>query len=190
MKIYSVTPDTNYKLLFPEDGVYDSVFWEFNAQPLAGKLPLHFSAYFKEKSDKPIPDVAWMGMLTFAFRADVATALLDILEPHGELLPCKVEGEVWYVYNVLSVAKVDVTRSSYEVDDGVNRFGLIKPHFLLEDLREKSIFKIEEDNYSATYSIDDRSTDDSILSSLFCAISAHGYTGLKFNTVFDDGAFS
>jgi hypothetical protein len=80
MKIYTVQPDSSFRLMFPEDSVYDSDDWEFKCEPLAGKLPLHFEAYFSDKNDKPIPDIAWIGMSTFAFREDVATELLDILE--------------------------------------------------------------------------------------------------------------
>ena len=120
MKIYNVTPDSNYRLMFPEDDVYDSDDWEFNCQPLAGKLPLHFKAYFSDISDKPLPDIAWIGMNTFAFRDDVAEELLDILESSGELLPFTVDGEQWYCFNALSHSDnaIDVENSKYEIDDG------------------------------------------------------------------------
>ena len=73
MKIYAIQPNPNFALLYPEDSVYRSENWNFKAESLAGILPLHFSAYFSKKSKDPLPDIAWIGMSTFAFRDDVAT---------------------------------------------------------------------------------------------------------------------
>ena len=39
-------------------------------------------------------------MSTFAFRKDVATALLDALENSGELLPFYHGEELWYLFKV------------------------------------------------------------------------------------------
>ncbi len=181
MKIYTVTPDSNFRLMFPEDSVYDSDYWEFKCEPLAGKLPLHFEAYFSDKNNKPIPDIAWIGMSTFAFREDVATELLDILEEAGELLPFKVDGQQWYCFNVLQKTDnaIDLERSKFEV--GEMLFGLKTSVFIAENLPESSLFKIKEDNYTTTYCIDNRESDEDILSNFFCAVSGHGYTGLKFD---------
>lgn len=185
MKIYTVKPDSDFRLLFPEDSVYDSDDWEFKCEPLAGKLPLHFTAYFSEASNKPFPDIAWLGMSTFAFREDVATELLDILEEAGELLPFKVGGNIWYCFNILSHTNnaVDQENSRYEIDDGESRFGLAKPAFVVDNLPESSLFKIKEDNYTLTYCVDRRGADENVLGNFFCAIAAGEYTGVKFEEV-------
>jgi len=168
--------------MFPEASVYDSENWEFKCESLAGKLPLHFEAYFSDKNEKPFPDIAWIGMSTFAFREDVATELLDILEEAGELLPFKVNGQQWYCLNVLTKSDnaIDHEKSKYEIEDGEMRFGLKTPVFVAESLPKSSLFKIEDDNYTTTYCIDNRKSDEDVLSNFFCAISGHGYTGLKF----------
>lgn len=185
MKIYNVKPDAQFRFIFPEDSVYDSLEWEFQGNSLAGKLPLHFKAYFSDKVEKPIPDIAWIGMSTFAFRDDVATALLDILEDAGELLPFTVEGDQWYCFNVLSKTDngIDHEKSKYEIDDGEMRFGLTKPAFIIENLPNTSLFKIKDDNYTNTYCIDKRDSDEDVLSNFFCAIAGHGFTGLIFEEV-------
>jgi hypothetical protein len=187
MKIYAIKPDSSFRLMFPEDAVYDSDDWEFKCEPLAGKLPLHFESYFSKKNEKPIPDIAWLGMSTFAFRDDVATELLDILEEAGELLPFTIDGDQWYCFNVLKNADnaIDHEKSKYEVDDGAMRFGLKTPAFILENLPNSSIFKIKDDNYTTTYCIDNRETEDDILENFFCAVAGYGYTGLKFEDAYE-----
>ncbi len=168
--------------MYPEDEVYESDNWEFKCNSLAGKLPLHFKAYFSETSDKPMPDIAWIGMNTIAFRKDVAESLLDILESSGELLPFTVDGEQWYCYNVLSHSDnaVDIENSSFEIDDGETRFGLKKPCFIEANLPKTSLFKIKEDNYTNILCIDRREPEEEVLNNFFCAIAAHKFTGIKF----------
>ncbi len=187
MKIYTVKPDSTFRLMFPEDSICDMDEWEFKCEPLSGKIPLHFTAYFSDKNEKPIPDIAWIGMSTFAFRGDVATELVDILEQAGELLPFKVDGDVWYCFNVLQKSDdaIDPEKSKYEIDDGEMRFGLKSPAFKLEKLPKSSLFKIKDDNYTTIYCIDNRSADDDVLNNFFCALAAKGYTGVKFEEVYE-----
>ncbi len=185
MKIYTVKPDSSFRLMFPEDSVYDSEDWEFKCEPLAGKLPLHFEAYFSDKNDKPIPDIAWIGMNTFAFREDVATEILDILEESGELLPFKVNGQQWYCFNVLKKSDnaIDHKKSKYEAEEDGMRFGLQQPAFIIENLPESSLFKIKDDNYTTTYCADKRESDEDVVGNFFCAVAGHRYTGLKFEEI-------
>lgn len=187
MKIYALKPDTAYRFMYPEDDVYDSDDWEFKGEPLIDKLPKCFKAYFDEKPDEPIPDIAYLGMSTFAFKRDVATALADILEAAGEVLPFYVDGELWYCLNVLESADaVDEKRSTYEIDDGTVKFGLKDIVFDVDKLpAESSLFKIPNDNYTIIYCADRRDTDEDVLGNFFCAVAAHGYTGVKFEEVFD-----
>lgn len=185
MNIYIIKPDSDFRMMFPEDSVYDSDFWEFKCEPLAGKLPLHFEAYFSESNNKPLPDIAWLGMSTFAFRDDVACGILDILEDAGELLPFTVDGEQWYCFNVLTKADnaINHEKSKYEIEDGEIFFGLKKPVFIPERLPASSIFKIKDDNYTMTYCIDKRETEDDVLKNFFCAVAGNGYTGIKFEEI-------
>lgn len=188
MKIFTAQPDPKYRLMYPEDSVYDSEDWGFKCSPLAGILPLHFEAYFSNKDDKPTPDIAWIGMSTFAFRADVATRMLDLLEASGELLPFKIEGDQWYCLNILQKSDnvIDPQNSKYEIEAGEMRLGLKKPVFVVENLPKPPLFKIKDDNYTATYCIDKRDTEEDVLNNFCCAIAVHGYTGVKFEEVFDD----
>lgn len=187
MKIYAVKPDTDYRLMFPEDDVYDMDEWEFKGESLVGKLPKQFTAYFKEGSDKPLPDIAWIGMLTFAFRRDVAGELSEILEAAGELLPFTVDGEIWYCYNVLtSTEALDPDKCDYEIVQGNTRMGLKSYAFDPARLPESSLFKIPQDNHTTMFCVDRRENDEQVLGNFFCAVAAHGYTGVKFEEVFSD----
>ena len=187
MKIYALKPDTDFRLMYPEDDVYDSDYWEFKCEPLIGKLPKTFNAYFSEKSNKPTPDIAYIGMLTFAFRKDVATELADILEAAGELHPFTVDGELWYCLNILQKSDaLDKENSSYEVDDGKTKMGLKSLAFDANKLPETSLFKITGDNYTSIYCADSRENDEQILENFFCAVSHFGYTGVKFEEVYSN----
>lgn len=125
MKIYLLKPDTKYKLMYPEDSVFKSEDWEFNCEDLVDKIP-QFQAYFDKKSDKEIPDIAYIGMSTFAFRHDVATELVDLLEMSSELLPFYVDDELWYLLNVREcVDALDDENSKYKINNGKVKLHLV-----------------------------------------------------------------
>ncbi len=185
MKVYLLKPDTKYRLMYPEDDVYESDNWEFKCEDLVDKFP-QFQAYFDKNSEKPLPDIAYIGMSTFAFRHDVATELVDILESSSELLPFYLEDELWYLLNVKEcIDALNDDKSKYKINDGKIKLHLVEYVFYPEKLKGKSLFKIPNDNRSQIYCVDDRSSDQSVLNNLFCAIQAHGYTGLKFEEVFE-----
>jgi hypothetical protein len=184
MKIYILKPDTNYRLLYPEDSVYDSEEWEFKAEPLIEKLPKQFKAYFDKDSKKPIPDIAYLGMSTFAFKKDVATELVEILEDAGELLPFYVDDALWYCLNVTKQSDaLDPEKSKYEINNGV-RFGLKEYAFNEDKIITSEIFKISNDNFTNIFCSDLRENDSDVENNLFCAIASHGYKGIKFEEVY------
>lgn len=185
MKVYIVKPDTSYRFMYPEDEVYDSEFWEFKCNELAGKLPLHFSAYLSDNKNEPIPDIAWIGMSTFAFKDAVAEYMVEILEESGELLPFTVNGEQWYCLNILKKADdaLDTEKSEYEYNEGSIKFGLKNIVLKTEKLPATGLFKIKGDNYTSTFCIDDQSTDEGVLGSFFCAVASGKFTGVKFEEV-------
>ncbi|WP_276679895.1 hypothetical protein [Thalassolituus oleivorans] len=185
MKIYTVKPDTDFRFIYPEDSVYRSEDWEFKCKPLAGVLPLNFQAYFQESDSDPIPDIAWLGMSTFAFKDEVAEYLLDILEDCGELLPFTVNGQTWYCLNVLQKADdaLDTEKSEYKYNEGGIKFGLKNIALNADKLPASGLFKIKGDNYTTTFCIDDQSTDEGVLGSFFCAVASGKFTGVKFEEV-------
>ena len=186
MKVYKVLPDTDFSLMYPEENVYDSDEWEFKAESLLGKLPNSFNAYFSRKGDKPLPDIAYIGMSTFAFRKDIATELVDILENSGELLPFYVDEELWYCLNVTVQSNaLDKEKSKYKIDNGIIKMHLKEYAFVESQLPSSSLFKIPDDNFTHIFCSDRRDNDEQILNNFFCAVSANEYTGLKFEEVFD-----
>lgn len=188
MKIYEVKPDTSYGFLYPEDKIYKSEEWNFNGKPLVEVLPKTFNAWFDTKDNDPIPDIAYMGMMTFAFRKDVGTELADIIEAAGEAHPFYVGDELWYCLNVTTIADdaVDEKNSTYEVDEGDMKFGLIKPAFNIDKIpKSSSLFKVPNDNFTTIYCADRRDTDEDVLNNFFCAVAGHKYTGVKFVEVYD-----
>lgn len=186
MKIYKLAPDLNYSLMYPEDEVFQSEHFTFKAKPLVDHLP-QFQAYFDVKKGKPIPDIAYLGMATFAFKKEVAEYMTDILESAGEMLPFYCEDDLWYCLNVLNVYDaLDESKSEYEYNDGTTKLNLIKYQFDPSKIKKASLFKIRNDNYSQIYCADRRKTDSQVLNNFFCAVSGLGFTGVKFIEVFSD----
>lgn len=185
-------PDIKYRLAYPEDSVYDSDHWEFKAQPLIEKLPLNFTGYFSQSSDAdyPKPDIAYMGMSTFALRGDVADILAeDILEPAGELLPFTIDGVLWYCLNVTACAPheaLDKSRSKYEIEENGLQINLLHGVFDTDKLPETSLFKMPHDNYTDIYCVDRRDSDEEVIGNFFAAVAAHGFTGVEFIEVYSD----
>lgn len=187
MKIYEVKPDISYRFMYPEDSLYESEEWEFNGKPLIGVLPNAFKAYFDKGKDEPFPDIAYIGMMTFAFRKDVATELADILEAAGELLAFYVDDDLWYCLNVTTIANaVDEEKSTYKINDGSTKLGLTKPFFDVEKIpNASSLFKIPNDNFTTIYCADRRGGDEDVMNNFFCAVAGHHYTGVEFLEVYD-----
>ena len=186
MKVYLLKPDTKYKLMYPEDSVSESDDWEFKCEELVDKLP-QFQAYFDKKSEKDIPDIAYIGMMTFAFRNDVANELVDILESSSELLPFYLDDELWYLLNVRDcIDALDDEKSKYKIDNCITKLHLVDYVFHTDQLKGKTLFKIPNDNKSQVYCVDERNSDQAVLRNLFCAVKAHKYTGLVFQEIFSD----
>ncbi len=186
MKIYELRADTNYQFMYPEDSVHNTLDWEFKAKPLIDILPKQFKSYFEQEKNKPRPDIARLGMATFATRSEVTSNFLDILEPTCELLPFWMDNEPWYCWNVLKVADaIDAEASKWLSTEPV-RVGLSQPAFIESKLPKTSIFKTPTDNYTSIYCIDRRDNDEQIENNLFCAVAYHGYTGLTFEEVYSN----
>ena len=184
MKIYKLWPDTKYRFMYPDEHVYHSEDWEFKCDELAGKLP-EFKAHFDDREGEPIPDIAFLGMTTFAFRKDVATELVDILEESGELLPFYVGEDLWYLLNITkSIDALDEDKTTFRIDDGVTKLIASNYIFKEEMLPESTLFKIPTDNYTNIFCVDRRDTDEQVMNNLFCAIAHHGYTGIEFREVY------
>lgn len=183
MKIYKLRPDTKFRLMYPEADVFHSELWSFHGETLAGKL-MNFNAHFEKGSDEPIPDIAYLGMATFAFKEEIAEELADILENIGELLPFKVDDQTWYALNVTNlIDALDEDNSTYLINTGDIKLNLVKFSFFQEKLTDTNIFKIPQDNYTEIFCCDNRNSDEAILNNLFCAVSAKGYTGMVFEEV-------
>lgn len=183
MKVYKLRPDTKYRLMYPESTVYQSDLWDFHGDTLAGKL-MNFNAHFEKDSNEPIPDIAYIGMATFAFREDVAEELADILEGTGELLPFSVDGQTWYALNVTtSIDALDDENSTYLINTGAIKLNLVEFIFFKGKLTNATTFKIPQDNHTEIFCCDNQESDDDLLNNLFCAIHGKGYTGISFEEV-------
>ncbi len=185
MKVYILKPDPKFRFMYPEDSIYMSENWEFKCEILIEKLG-QFKAHFDDRNEAPIPDIAYLGMLTFAFRHDVATELVDILEASAELLPFYVGEELWYCLNVTkSIDALDEELTTFRVNDGKRKLFPVNYVFHEDKLPNTSLFKIPTDNFTNVFCVDRRDTDDQVMNNFFCAVAHYGYTGIEFEEVFE-----
>lgn len=187
MKIYKVRPDTTFRMMYPPNDVYESEDWEFKCRELVDKIP-QFDAYWDDDETKPKPDIAYLGMSAFAFKADVATKITEILERAGEVLPFYVEGELWYYLNVMKTcdSALDEEKTTYKINQGNIKLIIENYAFHTKKITASSLFKIPQDNFTEIFCVDRRSTDKQILDNFFCAVHGNGFTGVKFIEVFND----
>lgn len=63
------------------------------------------------KSNVPIPDICrWMGA-TLILSPKAYESLSELLAPYGELLPVQVGDDIFHIFNCMTYAKVDESRS-------------------------------------------------------------------------------
>lgn len=183
MKIYRLRPNTDYKMIFPVDSFPKGVM-SFKGKPIVEDFKKGFQAKYGD-DDKPVPDIAYLGMVTYAFKMEAANNLADILEQAGEALPIYIGEEVWYALNITTISEaLDRDKSEFEMNDGKIKKIPNKFVFDINKLPNTSLFKIPDDNFTDVFCIDRRSGDAEILNNFFCAVSGHNLTGLEFEEVF------
>ncbi|MCK8118999.1 MULTISPECIES: hypothetical protein [Pseudoalteromonas] len=183
--IYKITPNVNhYRVIFPDsESLCEPDLWKPDGSSKESTL-INFSAHYNQEKKTPIGDITAINLQGLAIKEHVANELADIFEDSGELLPFYVGDENWYFYNVTRTIRgfLDVEMSTFMLP-GLN-IGLQKAVFKKEKLPKHScIFKIPEDRFEGTYVLDSRVSDRDISLNLFCALQAHGFTGLSFEEV-------
>lgn len=94
----------------------------------------------------PIPDIRlWSGGANSSLvLSPTAWRLLgELMQPYGEFLPVKADGETCQIFNCLTLAEADETRTSHEYVDGAE-FGLKQLAFT-EDAESLLLFKTTAD---------------------------------------------
>lgn len=183
--IYKITPNVNhYRVIFPDsEALCEPDLWKPDGSPKESAL-INFSAHYNQEKKTPIGDITAINLQGLAIKEHVANELVEIFENSGELLPFYVGDENWYFYNVTRIIEgfLDVEMSTFMLP--ALNIGLQRAVFKKEKLPKHScIFKIPEDRFEGTYVLDSRINDRDISLNLFCALQAHGFTGLNFEEV-------
>jgi hypothetical protein len=87
-----------------------------------------------------IPNISIWKNATLVLSDKAYACLKLILADCGEFLPIKIKGFTYYIFNLLTVGKVDESQSIYECDDGI-AFEIEKLVFDSEDIKDKDLFK-------------------------------------------------
>ena len=183
--IYKITPDVNhYRVIFPDsEALCEPGLWKSDGLSKESIL-INFSAHYNNEKETPLGDFTAINLQGLAIRDHVANELAEIFEDSGELLPFYVGDDNWYFYNVTRKIEgvLDVEMSTFMLPS--LNIGLQKMVFKKEKLPKHScIFKMPEDRFEGTYVLDSRINDRDVSLNLFCALQAHGFTGLSFEEV-------
>lgn len=179
----------DYRPIHPERSLTRKVRWKFSAKPMVDKLPpMSFIGQFDKKDrKKPVPDIALMGCRTYAFNEKATELLAPILHRAGEIIPFEVEGDTWYLLNVLESLDqaFDPDRSMAEMtmSDGtlVEVFHYV---FRPEHLSDSPLFKVPNDGHQNIFFADRKDTEQQRRSHFMQIVTDHGLTGLEFKKVF------
>lgn len=115
-------------------------------------VKLDASLYYGSEVPKqlPLPDLT-----TSIFEFIVSNKALDYLRPiigrYGEFLPISVDGNVYYIFNLLnSTDAIDPFNSKKEYFDGIE-IGVKKIAFIEHEVKDLLIFNSPYDEYAYTY---------------------------------------
>ncbi|WP_439176796.1 hypothetical protein [Cellvibrio sp. ARAG 10.3] len=135
----------------PEVG--DLEFMQFSRHNL--RLADHWKNFFgtfkKIQSEATaIHDITcWRGA-TLVLSESASNSLKHILQPNGELLPITCNGENYYIFNCLSRAEIDKSKSKQlNLKEGLIEFENIK--FEESSIQGKALFKSKDEGCTATF---------------------------------------
>jgi len=171
MSIYRIHPDYDNFLRFTlhpyelqakmgEDFLY-MINRDPQAQPDWVKPDATFWLDDQEHSADKLPDISYWTTSHPVFNQKAYDALASHLGSYGEFLPVSVDGNSYYIFNVLnvlneSVINLDMSERKFETMDGfAMQTGLHKLQFIEDKLDDTLVFKIEYDTYLKVYCNDE-----------------------------------
>lgn len=99
-----------------------------------------FFAPIEEDADAPIPDVAKWINATLVLSPKAFAAIGEVLTRNGELLPVKIAGQSFYIFNCLTSIDVDHVRCEKALYEG-EEIGWKTIAFKESDVTQNVIFK-------------------------------------------------
>lgn len=167
MKIYKILRDSEHYMEFTTDleemldeigpEVGDLEFMHFSRHNL--RLADHWKNFFGTfKKIQPgattIPDITCWRDATLVLSEAASNSLKQILQPNGELLPITCNDEKYYIFNCLSLAEIDKSKSKqHSLEEGLIEFENIK--FEEGSILGKALFKSKDEGCTAIFCTDE-----------------------------------
>lgn len=146
MKVYFLRGVPNlYRGILVSRGKHSDFVERFSGNPIVHPLPEVTIEWDPTALRFPKGDYPALDANTPVFTRKAVTALADLLEANGELIPISVSGEEHYLFNVTRVIDaLDESRCrAVRFDDG--RIMYVKVHyFFAEEIGDAPIFKIPQ----------------------------------------------
>ena len=118
-------------------------------QPFSGKFVIPEGL----DADIEAPDVTTWRLADLLLSESAMKVLEEPLKPYGEFLPVVVDGAPHFIFNCLTDAKVDESKSEREMMDGIVT-DILKFVFDEHDIRDKLIFKCIYEGGTSLYCTD------------------------------------
>jgi len=119
--------------------IYDFSLKNMSLKKCWGKIETGFTA-IDDDPKATIPDIScWIGA-TLILSSKAYNILNPLLGSYGEFLPVQCYGDTFYIYNCLTLGKVDELQSKQRFFES-EVIGVIKLTFETNDISSKPIFK-------------------------------------------------
>lgn len=175
MNVYELDQFPEYQALRESTVADVEVFWGFNGTPKAAAwIPAEVTLFRESdffEGTKP-SDFPYLTPGVPVFTPRSLTAVKDLLEPHGEILPLRSEDGVFFAYNITRIVDcLDVANSQVSFfRDGVRIMDVKRYAFFPERIAGIPIFKIPQFPRSEVFVTDE----------FVQRVRDHGLTGFRF----------
>ena len=103
-----------------------------------------------DDADAPIPDICKWIDASLVFSSKAHRLLGDTLKPFGEFLPLTIRGEAYYIFNCLTLAKINEELCEKNIYKG-EEMGIKSLVFDENDIVDKLVFKTTYDSCMDLY---------------------------------------
>ncbi|MES2676626.1 MAG: DUF1629 domain-containing protein [Pseudomonadota bacterium] len=125
---------------YSDTEIFHFSYHNINLAPWWKNIESHFTQS-KDSSPLAIPDVSlWLSGAALVLSGKAYEVLHEVLNGFGEFLPVNCLGEIYYIFNCLTLGEIDKEQSHHIVEDGFV-VGVKSLKFDNSDVKDKVLFK-------------------------------------------------
>jgi hypothetical protein len=156
MKVFKPTHVTGYEFAHPVHGEdFETITSEINGERRLSWQPVPMRLEKTDECERPLADAdaPWFESHALVLKQAAVTAMRDMLENAGQILPLKCREVDLWIFNATNVVDaLDRQSSQFWTVPGTNRIALIQRHvFRAEKLDGCDVFKLPDLRASPTF---------------------------------------